>query len=319
MIRDMRSARHLPSLSAGSAALAAGFSLALSLAGCGDAGTGTSSDWHSGSTGGQSGASGVPQGNQASSTGGGSSGTTSTGGGGGGGTGGSGSDAGSSGGGGGDAAGNPQPQGAFDVQLSDAAPSVELRASADVMVTVAPTNFTGTVTLSTTGLPADVTAAFDHPSLSVGGGAGATAKLTLTTLSSTQIAAVPFTVVATSGSEVKNASVTLTVQPVLTITIPVNADANQGTTSNPRKDAFGSYPITISAPPSFPVTINILNGDSTPHEIHAGDPLAGFPHGSGPIAPGKLDTPRNVTQSGTYNFYLHDQNAATTVGRIVIQ
>jgi hypothetical protein len=205
------------------------------------------------------------------------------------------------------------------VTLAQSALTVDLRATTTADVTLAPTNnFTGSVALSVTGLPSDVTASFDNPNVTMTGTA-ATAKLTLTTLSSTKIVPVHFTVVGASGAVTNNATGDLTIKPVITLTIPVNADANAGTQGNPRTDAFGAYPIVISHPPSFPVTVNIKNLDSTPHEIHADQASEGFPHGSGTIGQNQMDSPRDVTAADTYDFYLHDEGAAITVGRIVIQ
>ncbi len=186
-------------------------------------------------------------------------------------------------------------------------------------VTIPSSTFDGAVTLTTAGLPSDVTASFDHATVPLSA-EGGSAKLTLSTLSSTGSGDLPFTIVATVGAGAPaSTSVTFTVHPVITINIPVNVDANQGTTSNPDTAAFGDYPIMIKAPPSFPVTVNIHNLDSTPHEIHADQPDQGFPHGAGLIPQGGNDAPRKVTQAGTYNWHLHDEGNATTVGQIVIQ
>jgi hypothetical protein len=303
-----------------SAALLA--SLALSVAGCGDASVGTSGLWHGGSTpqapgGGTSsgGSGGSSAGSQGSSSGGnGASAGSGTGSGAGSGTG-SGAGSGSGGGSGGS---GPQSSGSLTVTVDNASPSVDLLSSTVVNVTITPTGFSGAVTLSTSGLSSDVTPSFDNANVTLSSSTAATAMLTLATLSSTVSGARPFTIVATSASGTDSAAVSLTVNPVITIDIPVNADANQGTASDPRTDAFGAYPIMITAPAMFPVTVNFHNSDSTPHEIHADQPAQGFPHGAGLIASGANDTPRNVTASGTYDWHLHDQNAATTIGQIVI-
>jgi hypothetical protein len=294
------------------------FASAAMVAGCGDAGVGTSSIWHGGAGGqGPGSLTGSPGGaGGGAATGGGTSGggATSTGTNGENPSGGGSNNGGTNSGGG----GGSQPTGSVALMLASSTLDVNLLASVEVPVTVSATNFTGTVELSTQGLPSDVTATFDNPSVAVGA-TGASAKLTLATLSSTVSGPVSFSVVATAGSITGNATASLTVHPKITIDIPVNADANQGTTSNPRTDAFGAYPIVIAAPMSFPVTVIMHNSDSTPHEIHAGQAAEGFPHGAGDIAPGGNDAPRNVTQAGTYSWYLHDQGAATTLGRIVIQ
>jgi hypothetical protein len=201
----------------------------------------------------------------------------------------------------------------------NASPSVDLLASTTVNLAIPPSTYVGTMTLSVSGLPSDVTAALAMASVPLSP-QGSSVQLTLTTLSSTVSGLDQFTVVSTiAGGEPASTPIALTVQPVITIDIPVNADAIQGTTQNPNKMAFGAYPIMITAPTNFPVTVNFHNSDSTPHEIHAEQSAEGFPHGAGLIQPGQDDMPRNVTQSGTYNWHLHDETDATNVGQIVIQ
>ena len=204
---------------------------------------------------------------------------------------------------------------AFDVMLDNAKPSIELQAEQIIQITVAPQNYTGDVALSVTGLPADVTATFDKATLSVSGTAGATAKLTLKSLSSTKPGAAPFNVVATAGATTKTAPATLDVKSVLTIRIPVNVDANTG------PNVFGTINVTAPANMSAqnPITVNFLNLDSTPHEIHGGQATQGFPHGKGTFAQNQMDTPRLLNTSGlTYSFYLHDEGSAKTPGKIVV-
>jgi len=213
-------------------------------------------------------------------------------------------------GGTGSGSGASTPPSSGGLTVDNASPSVNLLSSTTVHVTV-PTSATGTVALSTQGLPSDVTASFDNTSVA----AGSTATLTLTTLSSTVSQTVSFTVTGTGGL---TAALSLTVNPTITIFIPVNVDANQGTAQNPNTAAFGAYPILITAPQNFPVTVNFENLDSTPHEIHAEQADQGFPHGNGLIPQDGFDQPRNVTQSGTYDWHLHDEGDATTVGEIII-
>jgi hypothetical protein len=289
--------------------------------GCGDASTGTPT-WHgAGGTGGAPPSSATPPSGSGSGTGStpsnpGSGTGSNTG------SGPAGSGTGSSTGSGtGSGSGTSAPPTApsLSVTPDDTTPKVDLLSTTSLNVAIPGSTYAGSLVLTTSGLPSDVTAAFDTPTVPLSA-AGSTVKLTLTTLSSTVSGSVPFTIVATVGNgQPTSASVTLTVDPVLTINIPVNVDANQGTDANPNKTAFGAYPIHITAPANFPVTIKIHNSDSTPHEIHAEQQQQGFPHGAGLISPGGDDAPRNVTQSGTYDWHLHDEGTATTVGEIVIQ
>ena len=252
-------------------------------------------------------------------------GNASNGGGGGAGGGGS-SDA---GGGGGSDGGTSQTQG-FDVMTDKTSYDVELRASATVQVTVAPKSFSGTVNLAVSGLPTGVTGTFTTSSLSVSGTTGATTTLKLTTASSIVPCAVPFTVTATSGSTNAQAAVSLNVLAQITIQIPMNVDALEGTSGSPSTNAFGDYPIVITAPANLgtanPIAVKFLNLDSAPHCIHASNATQGFPHDSvtngvcnTPMQTNQLDqTAHNVNAKGSYLFWLHDQGDLTD-GMITIQ
>ena len=68
-----------------------------------------------------------------------------------------------------------------------------------------------------------------------------------------------------------------------------------------------------------PVTVKFRNADGVSHEIHADEEPSDFPHSPGPIPPNGMDEPREVNSKGIYNFYLHDQGAVLTPGRIVIE
>jgi hypothetical protein len=182
-------------------------------------------------------------------------------------------------------------------------------------VTITPQSWSGAVTLSVTGLPADVTAAFDDASPTLSGTTAVTQKLTLTSVSSSAPVATPFTIVGTVGEVVKSVPATITVNSYITINIPVNADSLTG--------GFGT--VNIKAPANIasnPVTVNFVNLDSTPHEIHAENPNQGFPHGQGTFAQGQADQPvRMVTVAGTYAWHLHDDAPpqGPADGQIVIQ
>jgi hypothetical protein len=230
----------------------------------------------------------------------------------------------SPGGGGVDASAPPPAPMSYAVTLDKSTATIDLAAQQTYQVSVAPTGYRGGVALSVTGLPTGVTGSFDKSSLTLDGATTATATLTLKTATDTAPGDVAFSVVAAGGANNMTASSMLTVSSVLTITIPSGVDNNGGSTGNPVMDAFGPYPIAITAPANLssanPVTIHFYNGDSVPHEIHASAPGAGFPHGSGEFGPGQTEpTKRAVNMKGTYDFYLHDQGGPSTVGRIVIQ
>jgi hypothetical protein len=198
---------------------------------------------------------------------------------------------------------------AYTVAVDDATPSIDLADTKVLTITVTPQSWAGAVTLSATGLPSDVTGAFDNATLNLSGTTAMTAKLTLTSIDASVPVATPFQIAAAAGSTVKNAAATLTVNSVMTIVLPANADSI-ATSLGPT--------VNITAPANIatnPVTINFLNDDSTPHEIHAENPKQGFPHGAGTFAQGKSDTPRLVTVAGTYPWHLHDDPAPTAGGK----
>ena len=149
-------------------------------------------------------------------------------------------------------------------------------------------------------------------------------KLTLTTMSSTPPGNLVFSVSAAVPEGVNTVSATLTVKPAITIVIPKGVYGLGGTKDNPYKMAFGDYPMNVIAAKDLsdqhPLTVRFFNDDDMAHEIHAGNPTQGFAHDPGPIAAHSMDSlVRKVNAKGLYDFYLHDQNAAATIGRIAVQ
>lgn len=218
---------------------------------------------------------------------------------------------------------------AFDIMLDKTAVDVELRNAVDVQVTVAPKNFTGAVTVDVTGMSAGVTFKLATATLNVSGTTGATTLLTIMTKSDVAPALNSLMVKATSGANTATTPLAVTVKPLITITIPTNVDALKGTAGNPSKNAFGDFPVLITAPANIaatPVEVRFLNRDSAPHCIHAGQAGAGFPHD--PVTNGvcnaltakdQIDAQKRlVTAVGTYGYYLHDQGDLTE-GSIKIQ
>ncbi len=302
---------------------------ALVLAACGDASVGSPRGLDY-SHGGGGGTGGGGTGNTA--TGGGGGGTSGGGGagGGGGGTsggGGAGVDAGGGGGGGGgvDSGTVTPPQtAAYTVTVDKPTLASDLLAKSELTLTIAPQGYSGSVALSVMGLPTDVDTVFTPASLTLDGTTTMTAKLSITTHTSTKPGDAPFSVVVTSSSGTQSAPSTLTVHSAITIQIPSGANNLGGTTATPVRTAYGTYPIVIAAPTGIsaanPVTVRFYNADSVSHEIHGSAPGAGFAHDPGSFGAGAMDPlVRKVNTTGTYDFYLHDQGGAKTVGRIVIQ
>jgi hypothetical protein len=218
----------------------------------------------------------------------------------------------------------------FEVMTDKTSYSVELRSTVTVQVTIAPKNFSGTVTLAVSGLSTGVTGAFNPASVAVSGTTGATSTLTLTTLESVAPATTPFTITAASGASTATSAPSLEVLAQITIQIPMNVEALAGTSGSPSTNAFGNYPIVLNAPANLsttnPLVVKFLNNDSAPHCIHASNPNQGFPHDTDPngvcatlMQKGQLDTTaHNVNTKGSYLFYLHDEGD-TTDGMIKVQ
>jgi hypothetical protein len=206
----------------------------------------------------------------------------------------------------------------FAVSLSESDLSMDLDDTVEIAVEITSTGDVGTVTFDAIGLPSGVAANFSPPSVTLGSAGSDAVVLTLTSLSSASVGDAGFTVVASSADQDETAGASVTVEPVLTIVIPSGVAALGGSIDNPYLDAYGPYPITVTAAP--PVTVYVYNADQTSHEIHSDAGEMGFPHGNGPIAPQSMDpVVRQLQVNGTYNFYLHDQGGPATPGRIVMQ
>jgi PKD repeat protein len=120
--------------------------------------------------------------------------------------------------------------GGFSLSASPASQTVARGATTTYSVTVTPdAAFTGTVTFSATGLPANASASFNPPSLSPSG----VSTLTVSTSASTPAGSYPLTIRGTSGPLTRTAAVTLVVSasqpPTATITRPSgNVTINPG-------------------------------------------------------------------------------------------
>lgn len=219
---------------------------------------------------------------------------------------------------GGGGTGGQAQAGTFMVSASSPAMAAELRSDTTIPVTINTTDFTGTVDLSVTGLPADVTATFNPPSVTLDG-AAATSTLTLTTRSDTVTGTLALTVTGTSGAATQTAAIDFDVAPVITVMIPQNVATLINTTNS-----FGAYPTMIKAPPNLsaanPLMVRFFNADNVPHQIHASNDAQGFPHSNVNIPAGAFDPlDRPVNAPGTYNFYMHDVAMGDTIdGQIVI-
>lgn len=221
--------------------------------------------------------------------------------------------------------GGEAPQAAvFAVSVDSANAAVDLRDEVEIAVSIVPNGYTGPVSLTFGVGGGSVTGALGTTKVTLDGATTATTKLTLTTLSSSPPGEVAFSVSGTVATGTKTANGSLTVSPAITVVIPKNANQLAGSGADPYKLAFGDYPIVITAPAGIsnqnPVTVRFFNDDDVAHEIHGNKDANGFPHDPGPIAPNSMDElVRKVNATGSYDFYLHDQGGALTIGRIVIQ
>jgi hypothetical protein len=215
-------------------------------------------------------------------------------------------------------------QATFTVQLEASSIPIDLATSIDVNVAVQPNGYKGNVTLKVGSFGPGVTAVLKSTNVTLDGATTANTTLTITTTSAAPPGDTPFTVSAIVAAGTRTADATLTVESAITITIPAGVDGMAGTLANPYKMAFGPYPTNITAPAGIsglnPVTVRFYNADNKAHQIHAGQNAQGFIHDPAPIAPNSMDpVVRNVNAKGTYDYYLHDEGSAITVGRIVIQ
>jgi hypothetical protein len=216
-------------------------------------------------------------------------------------------------------------QATFTVALDTATPQIDLDDTLEMTVTVSPKGYQGYVNLAINNLGnGGITGAFSAKKIALDGVTDVTVKLTLTTMSSTPPGALDFSVSGAVATGAKAATATLTVKPAITIVIPKGANQLGGTDTNPYKMAFGDYPMNIIAAQNLsaqsPLTVRFFNDDDVAHEIHAANQTQGFPHDPGPIAAHSMDgLVRKVNAKGLYDFYLHDQGKAITIGRLAVQ
>jgi hypothetical protein len=213
----------------------------------------------------------------------------------------------------------------FVLSLDTSTPGVDLDDAVEMTVTVAPNGYVGSVALTVNNLGnGGITGDFASTKVTLDGSTEVTVKLTLTTMSSTPPGEVSFSVSGKVATGARTASATLTVRPAITIVIPKNVNQLGGTQDNPYKKAFGDYPMNVIAAKDIsaqkPLTVRFFNDDDVAHEIHAANNAQGFPHDPGPIAAHSMDTlVRKVNSKGLYDYYLHDQNAPKTIGRLAVQ
>ncbi|GAC1545216.1 MAG: hypothetical protein NVS3B10_09360 [Polyangiales bacterium] len=211
---------------------------------------------------------------------------------------------------------------ALAVTVDNATPAADLGGSVEVTVTVEPkAGFTGTATLSVTGLPAGATSTFAPATVMLTGTAAVTSKLTLTVpataVPSEANAPAALVITATAPGAAGGAAVAATananfkVNPKITMTIPVNADAMRAAVGTRYVDGwfgtvFGTAPQPLQTQADNPITVIVKNADSVSHIVHGN---AGFVHGDTavPVPPGGTDPKNRTLKAGVMTSgYLHD-------------
>lgn len=212
----------------------------------------------------------------------------------------------------------------FVVSVDEPDATVTLASEVTVTVSIDPKGYSGDILLGSNSLDGeDITTSFGKTSLTLDGSTIAKTTFTLKSSSSTPPATIGYTITAASEAGSATASGALTVLPEITIIIPKDVSAFPGGVGDPYTLAFGPYPTVITAPTlitATPVTVRFYNADDVPHEIHSDQGADGFPHDNMPIPPNSMSNlVRELKKTGTFNYYLHDEGAAETVGRIIIQ
>ena len=135
----------------------------------------------------------------------------------------------------------------FSLSASPSSQTVVQGGGAAFSATVtAGTGFSGTVSLSVSGLPAGVTASFNPASISTSG----SSTLSISTNSSTATGSYPVTITATSGTLAHTANVTLAVSADFSVTVaPSNATVSRGSSA--------SFTVTITPNSGFTGTVSL--------------------------------------------------------------
>jgi hypothetical protein len=198
--------------------------------------------------------------------------------------------------------------GGLAVSLGNATPAVDLGKTVDIDVSVQPKDgFTGSVTLSATGLPAGATATFAPATITVGASA-VTAKLTIsapiTTVPSAPNTSSAIVITAKSGAVTATANANFRVNPRATLTIPMNIDALRAAAGTVYRDewgsAFGATQAPLSTQIGNGIVFTVFNADSKPHIIHGAN---GFAHGdtANPIQPNAFEMTNGQPRTRTLN------------------
>ena len=219
----------------------------------------------------------------------------------------------------------------FDVLLDKPEGTMNLAEKLELTATVASKGSSGAVALSAVGVPEGVKVTFEPASVTISAAAGASAKVIIESATDAVPGIANINIEGLLAGVKGAAALKVDIKSRLVVNIPANIDqlSANNSSQNPKRDAFGAYPIRIKAPQGIsaqnPVTVVFRNADSTPHQIHAGDNGLGFPHGRNDIPAGGNEPERRISgikmqngQPAQLNFYLHDQGTAKTQGALLI-
>lgn len=175
------------------------------------------------------------------------------------------------------------------------------RTSAAVTVAVSG-GFSAAVSLSITGLPSGITAAFAPASFAAPGSGSST--LTLSSASNVAAGSYPLTIAATSGSQQKTSVLTLTVSAPFTISASPTA-------LSIARGSSGSVTITASLGPAMSGSLT-LSASSLPSGVTAAFSPASISSASGNSPSSKLTlTVSSSATPGTYSILVNAASGAT--------
>jgi hypothetical protein len=217
--------------------------------------------------------------------------------------------------------------GTLAVTVDNATPSADLAGSIDVTVSVEPkAGFTGTATLSLTGLPTGATGTF-APATVMLNTTAVTSKLTIKVApdaAPSAAGAVDALVIKASAPGAAGAAAVeatananFKANPKILMTIPVNADAMRAAVGTRYVDGwfgpiFGTAPAPLQTQAGNPITVVVKNADSVSHIVHGN---AGFVHGdtANPVPPGAIDPKNRTLAAGVMTSgYLHEGTNGTS-------
>jgi hypothetical protein len=148
----------------------------------------------------------------------------------------------------------------LSMQISPASQTVTRGQNATFTVSVTPVNgFTGTVSLTASGLPANATASFSPTTVNISNASTQTSTLTVATTSTTPVGTVNITVTGTSGKVSSSVTAGLTVNYQLSGSITLSSSPSTSTI-NPGATAVYSLTLTRNNMGNNAVALTVASG-----------------------------------------------------------